>query len=736
MGSRSAILGSALLFLGLFGCGDNKDNKDNKDTGSQATVEGNNSQGQMSPSSPGGPNGQPALKAKVDLRGSIGLLVIDPSGLGSTLALSEDQSEDSDVTSLASALRNPDSSFFLSDTGPIKGENSLQKLDADGNPQDVITVTTTSAELSSTTQTGTDVQTTVSVPQNTWVPPLPKIVTIAVSPKKELFLHFENAFRFKLPASSSSTNNFGGDQRTDGTYCQLFRVKGGTVEDLKTNEPSADNLECLTADHEIDQWRSLRNAVFQFDAAGNVFFAARPFSQPKTVVYKYARDTGALTEMINANICVQDFLVTPAGGLFYTGTDSCGAGGDGGFFRYVSPSSTGGLLEIARGWWNFIFEPISTATSDKAIFFGPDPTNASAASWNTACIFQFDPAGGSTTALRTSKVITCGDNVWDWVNMRRSSDTTTFGAAPDPNNDGAATYITEAKSRCESSGQIFAGGGSQISAIKQDSTGLVYVIGNMRKKNAGTFQCNIEVRGPHCKLNEQPDLTVSTASACTTKGGSWVDIGQCSDYTKSTSADCFAASASWTRNQTWYSNVKGDLCKSGSSDRILANNWWNSSNTLSKVSAANASENTFKYKLNNVYCQEPKTNAGGDAWTTEYKALGKVSSTDQTLQLLSDVSEQATGLWIIKDKVYYSAYNTTEGKYKLRSFANGAISTLSDNFQVYTLSEGPADNSLYFAGLDFADNAYKFGTLNLTNNEKTQKTGLTGTVQTIVIYAK
>jgi len=158
-------------------------------------------------------------------------------------------------------------------------------------------------------------------------------------------------------------------------------VKGGSVAQLQAEPPSEENLECLDNRHFINNYNGTRSSVFQFDSSGNVYYPGElPDSHGVMVVYKWHRSNGALTEMINANICVQDFLVTPSGGLFYTGMSSCNMGGssNGGFFRYVSGNGT--LTQIAQNWWNFIFNPLYTSSSDKAVFFGPNPTSASVAS--------------------------------------------------------------------------------------------------------------------------------------------------------------------------------------------------------------------------------------------------------------------------------------------------------------------------------------------------------------------
>jgi hypothetical protein len=659
------------------------------------------------------PNGN-LIQPQVDVSGALGLLVVDNSSSTSTQSVAAIHNKTAAL--LGAPLIHPENihstSNELTKQASEDGTGSLKKTDSSGNVTAAISV----PGATSNQQGG---------PQS-----LPKISTIAVSPVGEIFLHFENPFRHKAPDATTTQGN----PWSDGSYCQLFRVKGGTVDALKTTPPTGENLECLDYLHFVNNWQAQRNSVFQFDAEGNVYYPGQIPNSPKMVVYKWNRATGALTEMINSNICVQDFLVTKLGGLFYTGTSSCNGGGSsgGGFFRYIS--SAGALTEIARDWWNFIYEPITTGTTDKAVFFGPDPTSASTASWNSACLFNFDPNGGSTTADRTKNVITCGSNIWDWVQMRRTEDIATYGQGYVNNQTASTAYKTEFASRCPSSGQVFAGGGSQISAIKQDSTGQIYVIGNVRKKNAGTLTCDLEVRGPHCKIGGMPNTTYATESACTTTGGgAWIDAGRCGNGSLATSADCFTGSSTWYRDTTWYSGVTTSICTAAG--EISAANWWNADSGISFQTAAGPGTHVMKFKINNFNCSPPTSSNNGDQWTSEYRGLAKVNLASKTLSLVSTTTEQAINLWLVNDKVYYSSYDSVSGQYRMNYYDGSTSNVMASNFEVYHLNtSGLSDGSLYFDGLDFSNNSYTFGTiLSAAPYTKTQRTGLTGTLKTIVI---
>ncbi|MEK7690586.1 MAG: hypothetical protein AAB425_06170, partial [Bdellovibrionota bacterium] len=605
------------------------------------------------------------------------------------------------------------------------GDKSLSKISSTGEVSTALSTGKSSASDSEKKSFG-------------WKPKLPRIMTIAVSPKLDLYLHFEYPFKHK---ESDGTQGGGWE---DGAHCQIFLVNG-SLTDLKAGSaPSASNLTCLSYTHMIDNWSAGRLSVFQFDSEGNVYFPGRLHNAPNMVIYKRARGAdGTLTEMINSNICVQDFMVTKSSGIFYTGVTGCqnggGGGGDGGFFRYVKGGTNGALTEIARGWWNFVYEAIQSATTDQAVFFGPDPRSASAASWNSACLFRFNPEAGSTTAERTSEVITCGDNIWNWLNMSRAEDVTAFGSGFGNNNEPTTAWKTEYKARCTSSGQTFAGGGSQISAIKQDAGGNIFVIGNVRVKKAGTLSCSVETRGPHCKLSGYPNPTYTTSATCTAVSGTWVDDGSCSDYTKTTSATCLAvAGNTWNRNSTWYGESAGDICTQ--SGAVAGTDWWSSDNTKSFMSVTSAADHTIKHRVSWFNCAAPASNSGGDQWTSEYKGLAKVVAATKTLTLMSSTAEQAIDLFLVNDMVYFTAYNTTSGKYQLRYFdgATSTTTTILDNFEVYKLSESPLGKTeMLIAGLDFATNTYKFGSLLVASPYTlTAKTGLTGTLKAVVIFPK
>ena len=741
--SKLIVCASVLLLTIPWACG-------KKNSGGQGN--GGDNGGTCGPQGGCGSSGpSQTLKPQASLSGSLAILVVDPAQTGQSLMLQQHNetadrlglvdaprfslASSIDITDAAAGLDSPDFSLaMLADSGSsgtkTDGSGSLQKVDKDGNVQSAMSVKKDTNPTPENQGGGGQGGGPGKGPGQS----LPKVLTIAVSPQKDVYLHFERAFTYRDAPEGTDPNDMAG-----GYQCQIFRVKGGTLDVLQSS-PVAQDLECIDNKHFINNWQATRSSVFQFDSAGNIYYPGSLPNSPGMVVYRLSRDLQTRTEVINSNICVQDFLVTPRGGAFYTGTSSCqgsAGGGKGGFFRYVAPGTGASVTEIARDWYNFIFEPITGDTTDKAIFFGPDPTSSTTASWNSACVFKFDPSGASATA-RISNVITCGGDIWSWVNMSRSEDTTKYSYNPQSgNNAPPAAWKTEFNSRCTSEGQVFAGGGSQISSIKQDSKGNVFVIGNVRRKNAGVVTCHAEVRGPHCVVSGVPMLAAAYAdsSSCATKSGTWTDVGRCSLGANTTSATCFTAAATWNRDNVQYRGISGDICSDTNS--IAASDFYSQSGTVAPQQVTTAATNTVKFNASSFQCA-PKVAAagGGDQWTSEYQGFAQVTAATKTLTLLSVSTEQAIKLWMVDDVPYYSSYDNTQGKYFLKRGTDGQV--LASNLEVYNLSKSPEKdgsgaNRLYFDGLDFSNNSYSFGTISPTNYEKKSKTGLTGTLKTVVL---
>jgi hypothetical protein len=511
--------------------------------------------------------GNAPIKAKADLTNAFGLLVVDKSESAplklmerhnkkvSALGLPASQFSYGDKESFA-LLENGERSYMLGEDSftfpPAQGEKNL------GLSEDASADDSSLQKIDSSSGKITDALTQVKDP-NLFNPNqlLPKLSTIAIAPTGEVYLHFERSYIYRDAPASQDPHN-----PSNGYQCQIFRVEGGTLDSLLTTPPERENLVCVDNQHFIDSWRSYQNGVFQFDSSGNLYYPGSIPNVNKTVVYRMSRDGQQASEVINANICVQNFLITSSGGTFYTG-QTCqngqNSGGDpnnSGFFRYVAPGTNGSVLEIARNWWNFIYAPsISQNQTDTAVFFGPDPRIANTASWDTACLFNFDPSGKEVTD-RISETITCGNNIGDWMEMNRKVDITAYGegyhnyTGTDKNYSPSTAWKEEYSRRCISDGEVFAGGGSQISEIKQNSNGDVFVIGNIRKKQKGQVSCSVAFRGPHCTINDMPvliddDDSAYTKTTCLAANGTWVNEGNCSNGTTKAEG-CVDVSRTWT----------------------------------------------------------------------------------------------------------------------------------------------------------------------------------------------
>ena len=825
-------------------------------------------------------------KMTLNLADTFGLAVVEKDG-AAALALIEDHNKKIEEFGLTNApkislvnkgdSKNP--SFQLAESGEKfhfsflneeasltaaeENRSQLMSIESDGEVEEALTFE--KGEEEDGKDFGNHVQ-------------YPSIKTIAVSPTGEIYLHFKDPFIFTQ--ASNSDNPWEWDS---GYQCQIFS-SNQSVEDLKTDEDGArESLKCIDNQHFISSWRAERESVFQFDNAGNAFYRAELPHTSKQLVYKLKRgktyedlekDKTAITEVINANICVENFLVTQSSGIFYTG-QTCsgnegGGGGDGGFFRYISPANV--MTEIARGWWNFIFDiqeadEENEVLSDKAVFFGPNPLSSTTASWDSACVFNFDPSG-DLPADRISEVITCGNNIWDWVEVRRQVDVDTFGYGYSNwqtagNAKPSQSWRREAQRRCEDKSEVFAGGGSQIASIKQDSTGDVYIVGNIRKKREGSLTCNVVFRGPHCVIDSAPVLAVDgvdmdSEAACQAEQGTWLVPGNCNwgssygfgacigsenswDFTENqctdtatgqiysdlrTSTDCLqdlawvdesckhstsledapedengnpityadqdaceseASKRNWSGETVHYQNVTGDLCTSEETGNIdVMWDWNDPTNQFSRMGSdttSTADSFTDRFIIQHFNCSPVEAASSGDQWTDELKAFGRVDKETKNLIPLSTQNEQAINVWLVKDRVYYSSYDTTQGKYLLKGMrdearcinpditAESACTDLelswsedqcvdSDlesqeacelgshrawvdqysfeilaDFEAYTVSESTNPKKIMVSGLDFSDNSFKTGTLNPDDEDAkiVLNTQLTGVIKSVLV---
>ena len=575
-----------------------------------------------------------------------------------------------------------------------------------------------------------------------WAPSIPIVKSIGISPNKDVYIQFERNFVYR------TTDDNGGScsdpwSASSPCSCQLFKLNSTLTEWTSgTASSEFDNLECIDNEHRLDSWNQT-GGTFQFDSSSNVYFMAGFENAPGTILYKVSSTKVdgkyVKTEMVNKSICIRDWRVTDGGGLFYVG-ENCIDGqwsGSGAFFRYVSPS--GVLVEIARNWWEYTFQPIEGVSGDQVLFFGPDPDSSSVAAWDSTCLFKFDPALASGS--RGTKLVSCNQHIWDWLELKRSEDIAIYGNHQRWQNPPSA-WRSEYKNRCLNNSDTFIGGnsGTPVKSIVQDASGKAYIVGDISKKNAGEYSCSLEIKGNHCVINSIPVLRRNatdnyTNSTCTTDGGTWTRNGWCEGgNSESTPSTC---TGTWKDYGTWYNNIKYKIANTDNvttyeTGHVCLEVGDNNSSFAGDLALSDDNVTTMKLKINNFDCSQPS-----NGWTTSYKGLAYVNPTTKMLDLKSATTEQVTEMWLIKDSLYYSSYAS---KYLfMKNVDNSTNTTLLSDLEVYHAGPSPKKSGwVFFDGLDFTNNSYTLGDLNpgatdvKASIEKV--TGLTGRIKSMVIY--
>ena len=685
-----------LLSLALVGCSKNNDGGDGDGGGGDVDEASDN-----------------LVSLKLDLSNSAGLLTTDST---SSARMHRKNARYLGIEPNERALALMQRSSAATDSGD--DESNLKKVDSNG-----------------------DVSSTMETLKGRWAPSLPAISSIGISPAKEAYFQFERTFVYRTTDDSGQSCDDPWSASSPCS-CQLFKLKSTLSEWADGSaKPEFNNIECVDNEHRLDSWMGT-GAMFQFDSSSNVYFLAGFENAQGTVLYKVSKEKvdGKFqkTEMVNRSICVRDWRVTKNGGLFYVG-ENCLDGqwsGDGAFFRYVSPEGT--LTEVARNWWDYNFEPIEGASGDQVLFFGPDPDSSEVARWDSACLFKFDPslAAGS----RATRLVTCNQDIWTWLELRRQIDKDTYGNYQNWNKPPFA-WRTEYTNRCLNNSDTFIGSssGSPVKTIVQDSLGKAYIVGDISKKNAGTLKCTVEMKGNYCVLNGIPALRNSsdnyTNSTCVSDGGTWTIKGYCSggNYA-STPSTC---TGTWESNNWWYNDIEYKISDTDNvttyeTGHICLEEGDNSSSFSAGVSISSDNDTTMKVSINHLRCDEPSS-----GWTTDYKGMAYVDNSTNMLDLLSGTDEQVSEMWLVNDELYYTAYAQQYRFVKEKTSDNNT--TLLTNFEVYHVGPSPrGGGKILFDGLNFSNNSYTFGDLDPSANDVkgsiTTSSGLTGRIRTMVIY--
>lgn len=551
---------------------------------------------------------------------------------------------------------------------------------------------------------------------------LPRLSFVAVSPTGHVVLVFEHSFIFtETAADGTSFEDYSDPWSPSSPFtCQIF-VANQKIGASGLDASAPPGLTCLTTDLELNTW-DFRAAMIQFDGDGGVYFSAHVPQNWKNILLKWTPGTddtsttsvdesvdGTLAEVINANICFREFLVTNEGGVLYTGISSTNGDCNGtSFLRYRTPA--GALQELTSGWWDYVFTPIESTTFSASLgvnpdiatdnvgqilFYGPNPEVATSPDWDDACLFQFNPDASGDE--RSTQIADCQIDVWQYV--QESDDLTTQN-----------TRCTETKSMM--------GGGHipekiLLADFNQDgSIYEVYVIGDIFEKKEGEWLYDFCINENYCTVSGIPEHDHTTSGACTTAGGTWDSVGQCFNQ------------------QT-------------------------SSAQLTEISAADDAD----WQLNGQWCQQP----GGD-WRDTFSSFAWVihddngtasDETDDTRQIVrfSDDDEIVRNGWIISNRLVYSAFNTDDGAYLLREILwtdaddddevdtnEVTKATLLTGIEVYELLADPRSNHAgewFFNGLRFSDNQYITGTFNPDDDDPDStlatEAGITGQIETLVI---
>lgn len=553
--------------------------------------------------------------------------------------------------------------------------------------------------------------------------PLPRVTALGLSPDGSVYVLFERGFYYRQPTAeemaAAGSELYG---PLSPLRCQLFRADGSWRDGAPDGEALA-QLECVTNEHEVPTWDTRR--VMQFDASGKLYFRAVSPAKPMGVFLQYNPETKALSEKVNANICWRDVQVTPRGSLFYTGSSGGSEGDCSGtsFFRYVSVDNR--LTEIARDWWNFKYlaeQDPGAPDNERIIFYGPDPNSTGTYSWDSACLYRYNPAI-ATPAERTEKLVECYRDGWSYVNQVQGP------AMPLPPTPEELPGFQE---RCESEGQLFIGGDG-VSALSQLADGTLFVVGRFQRKVAGQLGCSLQVQGDHCAVlgtgmqGDALDAANDSEAACESAGHSWVFTGMgCSNGVDQSPEECEANEATWNHSPLIrYYDMTGPSC-TASGEGITRN---------FVDCRAIGQEGSFTEEVNGLAYLVPAT-----------------ESEPSRLVLLSDPAERVERYWPLPSstgaELFYATYSG--GQYNLRMATQvagegGAVTierrSLLDDYEVYNLQRDPANPSrVLFDALQFSTNSYLFGSIDptLPTAEDVQASlqlveGVSGRVETLIV---
>jgi hypothetical protein len=547
--------------------------------------------------------------------------------------------------------------------------------------------------------------------------PLPRVTAVGLSPDGNVYILFERSFMYRAPSAEEWAQGSNDIYGPNSPYrCQLFRASGNWQE-VAASQAALAELECVTNQYEIRTWDARR--VMQFDAAGNLYFRASIPGQPQEIFYQYDPLTRELHEKVNGNICWRDVQVTPRGSLFYTGISGSNGECTGtSFFRYVSSDNR--LTEIARDWWNFKYlaeQDPNDPENERIIFYGPDPNATGGFSWDTACLYRYNPAI-ETPAERTQKLVECSSNPWNYVYGTNGG-----GQIGDQDLAGFGE-------RCQSEGQLFVGG-EGVTGLSQLEDGTLFVIGSFQKKLAGEVHCGLDATGDHC---DSLDPEHTTEELCTGGGGTWKHAQPyCEGHPEPEAQNpgpCADAGGTW---QNGFGFLHYDTSGASCLTPIVGTNRVFTDCRLPGQSQG--APTSFAQQVTGLAYLVP---SAGDGLSE--------------LRLLSEPTEEVERYWALEGasgpELYYSVYSA--GQYNLRMAhevddGQGNVDIerrlILEDHEVYNLQRDPAaPNRVLFDALQFSTNQYLFGSADTTlpTPEEIQASvetveGVSGRVETLIV---
>lgn len=483
----------------------------------------------------------------------------------------------------------------------------------------------------------------------------------------------------------------------------------GAVNDFITDvAPDHTNLACIDPGKDIQG--DMNEEILQFDVSDCVYYRASVWDHWREVLYKWCPQsltisqytTQQIDEVINANIDFRDVVVTHAGDVFYTG-ESCTdqyCAGDDTFFRVAL--NTDELIEISRGYWQYIFAPVKQTTAEKAAgekthniyFYGPNPITSESAGldiWDTSCLYEFDPSAGDDNSDRTEVIAECNNDIWRYV-------------------DNVDTE-PERKERCVET-KAFLGGGEVskiVQTLSSDETARsIYAVGNIRIKGAGTWTYSLDYFEGHCVKTENSADGSETVYTFLTNEDAAADGDECGDGgTEKTYGN-------------WYDGLSDETCFMS-----------DGTTTVACSLADSATYTNDEWNFGWSWCKDPYD--VGDSWARSYQALISVDPDTLAVTMASETTEEVIDAVVIENVVYYTSYQN--GNYFFSKHTDDANTPLTEGIEFYNIQPAPEPGKAVFDGLRFSDNQYLFGKIDLTTGDITDESAaITGRVKTFVIF--